>query len=140
CELIGATGVLADAEIVRLALETLRAAGVARPHIVLGHVGIVAGFLTGLQIDQRAQDWLIWTMERLRDNRQADVSIPEYLITPPAGPETVEDLVHMDQNAVIALLRQTGVQFEGASRTPEEIVQGLFEQRQRRYDPDLMQD
>ncbi|HEX2281547.1 MAG TPA: HisS family protein [Thermomicrobiales bacterium] len=140
CELIGAGGLLADAEILRLALHTLRAAGIATPHIVLGHIGVVSGFLSGLHIDQRAQDWLIWTMERLRDNQSSQVDIPEYLVTPPAGTDSIESLDHLDQDAVIALLRQSGVQFEGASRTPEEIVSGLFEQRQRRYDYALMRD
>ncbi len=139
CELIGAGGLLADTEIIRLALHTLREAGIETPHIVLGHIGVVAGFLADLNIDQRAQDWLIWTMERLRDNHSAEIELPEYLVTSPEGPVPVERLDHLDPAAVIALLRQSGVQFEGASRTPEEIVSGLFEQRQRRYDPELMQ-
>jgi histidyl-tRNA synthetase len=140
CELIGASGLHADVEIIRLALETLRASGVETPHIVLGHIGIVAGFLAGLHIDQRAQDWLIWSMERLRDNMNEDIEIPEYLVTAPDGTETIENLDALDPQAVIALLQQSGVQFEGISRSPEEIVAGLFEQRQRRYDQDLMQD
>ena len=139
CELIGAGGVRADIEIIRLALRSMRAANIATPHIVLGHIGIVAGFLGSLNIDQRAQDWLIWTMERLRDNQQADIEIPEYLVNEPSGNDSLESLDHLDQASVIALLRQSGVQFEGLSRTPEEIVSGLFEQRQRRYDPGLMQ-
>lgn len=140
CELIGASGLLADTEIVRLALHTLRVAGIETPHIVLGHIGVVAGFLAGLKIDQRAQDWLIWTMERLRDNQSADVEMPEYLVTPPAGSERAARMDGLDHDAVIALLRQSGFQFEGESRTPEEIVSGLFEQRERRYDPALMHD
>ena len=140
CELIGAGGLRADTEIIRLALQAMRTAGISKPHIVLGHIGIVAGFLAGLHIDQRAQDWLIWTMERLRDNQQAQVDIPDYLVTAPTGSGSLEELDHLDQAGVITLLRQSGVEFEGLSRTPEEIVGGLFEQRQRRYDARLMQD
>lgn len=140
CELIGASGLHADVEIIRLALESLRAAGIRTPHIVLGHIGIVAGFLAGLHIDERAQDWLIWTMERLRDNQTEEIEIPEYLVTAPAGAEAIENLDGLDSRAVIALLQQSGVQFEGVSRSPEEIVAGLFEQRRRRYDPELMRD
>lgn len=139
CELIGAGGLRADVEIIRLALDAMRAAGIVRPHLVLGHIGIVAGFLSSLHIDQRAQDWLIWTMERLRDKRDEEIEIPDYLVTPPGHAETLESLEHIDQDGVIALLRQSGVQFEGLSRSPEEIVAGLFEQRQRRYDLGLMQ-
>ncbi len=140
CELIGAEGLLADAETIRLALDACRTAGIAIPHIVLGHIGIVSAFLAGLQIDQRAQDWLIWTMERLRDQQDADISIPDYLITPPAGMEGIESLEGLNQEGVIALLRQSGVRFEGGTRSPEEIVAGLLEQRQRRYDEALMND
>lgn len=140
CELIGAKGLLADAEIIGIALDSVCAAGIETPHIVLGHIGVVAGFLAGLNIDQRVQDWLIWTMERLRDNQAADIELPDYLVTPPPGSEPLEGIEHLDRAAVIALLRQSGVQFEGESRTPEEIVDGLFEQRQRRYDPELMRD
>jgi histidyl-tRNA synthetase len=140
CELIGAGGTYADAEIIRLALETMRASGIARPHIVLGHIGIVAGFLAGLNIDERAQDWLIWTMERLRDNHDSEVEIPEYLVRPPAGSDSFERLDHLDRAGVITLLQQSGVEFEGLSRTPEEIVSGLFEQRQRRYDHQVLDD
>lgn len=140
CELIGAGGLLADTEIIRLALHTLRASGIETPHIVLGHIGVVAGFLAGLKIDQRAQDWLIWTMERLRDDQSTEIEMPDYLVTPSEGSDRAEGLDHLDHEAVIALLRQSGFQFEGESRTPEEIVSGLFEQRQRRYEPALMQD
>lgn len=140
CELIGASGLAADVEIIRLAIDACRTAGIAAPHIVLGHIGIVNEFLAGLRIDQRAQDWLIWTMERLRDHHDEDISIPEYLVTPPDGSGSLEHFTDLDQAGVLALLRQSGVQFEGVSRTPEEIVSGLLEQRQRRYDPALMQD
>ena len=64
CELLGASGALADVEIIALALDGLRLAGVQRPRLVLGHIGVVIDFLAGLAIDQRAQDWLTWSMER----------------------------------------------------------------------------
>lgn len=140
CELIGAEGLIADTETIRLALDACRTAGIARPHIVLGHIGIVSAFLSGLQIDQRAQDWLIWTMERLRDHHDTEIEIPEYLVTPPAGLEAIDQLEGLNPEGVIALLRQSGVQFEGGTRSPEEIVAGLLEQRQRRYDEPLMRD
>lgn len=140
CELIGAGGPLADTEIIRLALHSLRVAGIDKPHIVLGHIGVVAGFLANLRIDQRAQDWLIWTMERLRDNQSLEIDLPDYLVTPPAGIQNAGEMAQLDHQSVIALLHQSGFQFDSDSRTPEDIVSGLFEQRQRRYDPNLMQD
>src|SRR5947209_11030645 len=47
-ELLGAATPAADAEVIGTAVAALDAAGIATPRIVLGHVGIVRGFLAGL--------------------------------------------------------------------------------------------
>lgn len=143
CELIGATGVLADAEIIGLALDGLRLAGVARPRLVLGHIGIVINFLSGLNIDQRAQDWLTWSMERLRKRDERAHELPPHLqrleasldeMLLPDGDEPI------DETTVAAILRQAGVEFQDGSRSPEDIVRGLFEKRRRRYDARVLRD
>jgi histidyl-tRNA synthetase len=144
CELIGATGPAADAEVIGLALEGLRLARVDQPRLILGHIGIVIDFLRALDIDQRAQDWLTWSMERLRKGDEAAHDLPPYL-------QRVEEALD-DDTPVVApddpltpetaarLLRQAGVQFHGGVRTPEEIVAGLFAKQRRRYDADLLRD
>lgn len=143
CELIGASGTLADAEIIALAIDGLRLAGVERPRLVLGHIGIVIAFLGGLGIDQRAQDWLTWSMERLRRGDDGAHELPPHLQRLEAAlddelePDADDEL---SPEAVAAILRQAGVEFQGGARTPEEIVRGLFAKRRRRYDAAVLRD
>lgn len=143
-ELLGAEGLLADAEMLSLALDCLTEAGIERPHIVLGHIGVVIDFLAGLNLDQRAQDWLIWSMERLRRGDPRASEIPPHLAaSSPNGsydPELEQAIEVLDRDAAIELLRQAGLDFEGSSRTPEEIVEGLIDKRRRRYDRRLLDD
>ncbi len=144
CELIGASGPLADAEIITLALDGLRLAGIERPRLVLGHIGIVINFLGGLDIDQRAQDWLTWSMERIRKGDNSAHELPPHLERLEAsldepGPATpIDDDV--DIESVAAILMQAGVDFQGGSRSPDDIVRGLFAKRRRRYDANVLRD
>ncbi len=162
CELIGATGVAADVEVISLALDALEQVGIERPRLVLGHIGIVAGFLAGLHVDQRAQDWLTWSMERTRKRASSqrgnpegvgvdvpgeldanDDDLPPYLrrLEAALDIDDVDELSETaDPDAVASILRQTGVAFQGGSRTPEEIVRGLFAKRDRRYDAQTLRD
>lgn len=161
CELIGASGVAADVEVISLALDTLEQVGIERPRLVLGHIGIVAGFLAGLHVDQRAQDWLTWSMERTRkrahgsrgnpegvgvdapNELDADDDLPPYLrrLEAALDVDEIDELsADADPDAVASILRQTGVAFQGGSRTPEEIVRGLFAKRDRRYDAQTLRD
>ncbi|HUS24167.1 MAG TPA: ATP phosphoribosyltransferase regulatory subunit [Candidatus Binatia bacterium] len=50
CELFGDARPAADLEVLRLMLETLRRAGVRRPHLDLGHVGIYRSLAGGLRL------------------------------------------------------------------------------------------
>ena len=142
CELLGATGALADVEIIALALDGLRLAGVAQPRLVLGHIGVVIDFLAGLDIDQRAQDWLTWSMERLRRGDAGAHELPPHLLHPADAPHggPVLPEAELDEVTAIGLLEQVGVRFEGGVRAPEEIVRGLFAKRRRRHDPAVLQD
>ena len=45
--MFGASGHAADREMMRLAVESLRIAGVSRVHFDLGHVGVVRAVLEG---------------------------------------------------------------------------------------------
>ena len=141
CELIGASGLIADAETILLALSCVREAGVERPSLVLGHIGVVLGFLEQLRLDHRTQDWLIWSMERIRRGDEDATRIPEHLIPRPNGDVAGDlPLEALDRAAVVELLRQSGVGFEAGSRTPEEIVDGLFEKRRRVNDRAVLED
>lgn len=142
CELLGAAGPAADAEVVHLALEALAAVGV-RSRLVLGHIGIVLDFLSRLPLRQRARDWLIWSMERLRKGQPVDVDADL------AGLVTGDRLSHLfgemsatlssvpaDQleRWVLAVLAEVGVQMQGGTRSPEEIVAGVIAKMNRQSD------
>ena len=134
-ELLGAATPAADAEVIGIAVGALRAAGVARPRIVLGHVGIVRGFLAGLSLDERVREWLVWSMERLRPDdprgerihpalaamlAEEDADRPVTLVAPP------------DRDVFLSLLREAGISLDGNRRTPEEIADGLIRKVARR--------
>lgn len=142
CELIGTNGLVADVETINLALDCLAELGVSRPHLVLGHIGIIIGFLEGLQLDQLAQDWLLWRMERLQRGEEHPSATPSYLVNAPAtadGDDALNSALDgLDQQAIVRLLHQSGVNFTNGSRTPEEIVAGLFAKRRRGYDQERL--
>lgn len=140
CELIGADGLLADAETILLALDCVQAAGVEQPRLVLGHIGVVLGFLNQLNLDHRTQDWLIWSMERIRRGEIGATEIPTHLIPESADEAGAAPLAGLDRQAVVELLRQSGVDFESGSRTAEEIVDGLFDKGRRRADREVLED
>jgi len=66
-ELYGHAGVESDAEIIALMLETLRIAGIARPHLDLGHVGIFGGLARGAGLDAETENRLWEALQRKAD-------------------------------------------------------------------------
>jgi histidyl-tRNA synthetase len=133
-ELIGGQGSAADAEIIHLALEGLESVGI-RGKLVLGHIGIVLDFLNRLPLRQRARDWLIWSMERLRKGQPVDVEgeLPGLI-----SRETLPSIFHEMSDSlreipndqlerwVLAVLHEVGVQMHGGTRDSEEIVAGVI--------------
>ena len=140
CELIGADGLLADAEAILLALECVRSAGVDQPRLVLGHIGVVLGFLHQLDLDHRTQDWLIWSMERIRRSEPGATEIPSHLAPAEDQGTDSNGISDLNRTAVVELLRQSGVDFETGSRSAEEIVDGLFSKGRRRADRQVLED
>lgn len=133
-ELIGGRGSQADAEVIHLALEGLRNVGV-RGTLVLGHIGIVHDFLDRLPLRQRARDWLIWSLERLRKGQTVDVEqeLPGLISgdgLPSIFHEMRDSLSDIPQEQlerwVLAVLNEVGVQMYGGTRTSEEIVAGVI--------------
>jgi ATP phosphoribosyltransferase regulatory subunit len=57
-ELIGASGAVADAELIALALRCLEAAGLNRPQVEVGHAGFFQGLLDGLEVDPAVKEGL----------------------------------------------------------------------------------
>ncbi len=142
CELLGASGPAADAEVIHLALEGLASTGITG-RLVLGHIGIVLDFLDRLPLRQRARDWLVWSMERLRKGQPVDVEADlagltdtgrlSDLFNEMSGSlrDVPEEQLH---DWVMAVLREVGVHMEGGTRSPEEIVAGVIAKISRQSD------
>lgn len=138
CELIGATSPLADAEIINLAVECAHRAGVERPLLVLGHIGSVLEYLNALKLDHRTQDWLIWSMERIRRGEPDAMRIPDYLLTD-AVEGTNGALSTLNDEAILALLAQSGPDLPTGGRTPEDIAEGIALRRRRKVDRSVLE-
>lgn len=64
-ELIGASGAMADAEVICLARDGLNALGLANYRVVVGNIGILSRFLDSLGIENRLRNFLLLNMENL---------------------------------------------------------------------------
>lgn len=146
CELLGAPGASGDAEIIHLACEILESLGIV-PRVVVGHVGIVLAYLERLPLRQRARDWLLWSMERLRKGQPVDLEgeLPGLIgnatvaeVTRQLG-EKLGDLDRTElERLVLALLQEVGVQVASGSRSPDEIVRGVIAKLDRQTDADAL--
>jgi histidyl-tRNA synthetase len=144
CELLGASGPVADAEIIHLALEGLATVGI-RGKLVVGHIGVVLDFLGRLPLRQRARDWLIWSMERLRKGQTVDVD--DEVAGLVSGDrlstifsqmsETLKDVpAEQLESWVLAVLHEVGLQMQGGTRSPDEIVAGVVAKMNQSSDAD----
>lgn len=69
-ELVGASGLLADAEVLTMAGEGLRRAGIKGTTLTLGHLGVLGGFLSEFGLSDRAELFLLSRLADLRDPKQ----------------------------------------------------------------------
>ncbi len=65
-ELIGADGPAADAEVIELAIASLEKLGVRKFNVVLGHLGILSEFLSGLGLSKRSESLLRESMNSIQ--------------------------------------------------------------------------
>ncbi|WP_052128505.1 ATP phosphoribosyltransferase regulatory subunit [Neosynechococcus sphagnicola] len=65
-ELIGATGALADAEIIRVACRGLESLGLRNYQVVIGNIGVLNRFLDNLDLDSRLRSFLLGQMSVLK--------------------------------------------------------------------------
>lgn len=63
-ELYGHGGIDADVEILALMVETLAAAGLGRPHIDLGHVGVFRGLAREVELNEEQEQVLFDALQR----------------------------------------------------------------------------
>ena len=99
-EIYGHAGVESDIEAIDLMLEMLRTAGVERPHVDVGHLGVFRGLARGASLDDAAQAALFAALQR-----KAQAEIDDLLRGVPApwrerlgilaglsgGPETLDE-------------------------------------------------
>ena len=71
-ELLGVNGPTADAEIIQLVVASLEKLGIRRFDLVLGHLGILSEFLSGLGLSERSESLL---RESLDSIQRSDSSI-----------------------------------------------------------------
>jgi histidyl-tRNA synthetase len=65
-EMLGASGPVADAEIVGLAHHALRSVGIGEPKLILGNIGLIARCLQHFDLDRQTQQLIIGQIENLR--------------------------------------------------------------------------
>ena len=141
-ELLGAAGLLADAEIIALACKSLDALGLPDYQVVLGHVGILSRFLEGLQLDSRLRDFLLTNIEVLRTQGPAAVRdrlpmlFPSLNLPEPQIPGLEGALAEMDEAStrgmVLELLKSMDIELDTFGRSPDEIVSRLLAKIKRR--------
>ena len=118
-ELFGSPALEADAEVVKLMLESLRVAGVDQPVLLLGHMGLYRALTADLALSEEAERSLFDAVQRKAESDIADLL--------PAG-ETRDLLVAlptlMGDDAVLATARERFARApEAAQRAIDELQQ-----------------
>ena len=141
-ELVGASGVEADAEIIHLAWSGLARAGLTRCTLCIGHLGVVNALLAEHDLSDAAKLFIVGNLRPLKEG-ETDV---EELKRRAQGAgllrEQAEDGIgeagSMDLRAAQELVRRVvaepGVSRMG-QRTPEEIASRLLRKMRRAHDP-----
>ena len=143
-ELIGATGAMADAEVIATACAGLNALGLSEHQVVLGHIGVLSKFLDHLQLESRLRSFLLTNMEILRKEGKAEVErrlseiYPAFQISPITSVSQTKRLTDLFQGmdesesqcAILDLLDSMNIEL-GGNRDPQEIVDRLLTKMKR---------
>ena len=163
-ELIGASGTLADAEIVAVACQGLDRIGLKDYCVSIGNVGLLNQFLENLELENRLQNVLLAHMELLRKGGRAAIEQrlqeiypslqieaatadldadanrdpAENISADPAGNRFAELFQAMQEDearlAMLQLLESMNIDI-GGNREPEEIVDRLLAKLKRQDRP-----
>ncbi len=141
-ECIGAASPAADAEVLGIACGSLRALGVLRFRLVVGHLGVVLQFLRQLGIAEHAQTLILANMENLARRRaDADEVVGRVLGLLGVGVQADDDaengasplpslLAQFGEagaaDVAADLLGRANLALDGGSRTPDEILGRLL--------------
>lgn len=143
-ELIGHSGIEADAEVIAMATKGLEIAGVQNSQIIIGHVKLLRLLLESFQLDSRTIRFLMFHLNDLNDPlrgsayvleqidellgsniHQADA--PEHVIS-----DTTNSLIALNTQQILDVLldaTQRGATMGG--RTRHDIVKRLLQKHQR---------
>lgn len=133
-ELIGGPAPRADAEVLALACTGLEAAGIREYRVVLGHIGLVREILSRLELAERTQGLLAWSLEHIRTQGVEAVRarLSETQESLPVDLALLEGLT--DEQAATLLLRllqSIQVDLAFGTRPPEAIVGRLVRKLRR---------
>ena len=143
-ELIGATGAMADAEVISTACEGLNSLGLTEYRVVLGHIGVLGKFLDNLQLESRLRSFLLTNMEILRKEGKAEVErrlceiYPAFETSPVTSLQRTKRLTDLFQSmdeseaqvAILDLLDSMNIEL-GGNRDAQEIVDRLLTKMKR---------
>lgn len=150
-ELIGASGAMANAELLSLGWRGLERVGLANYSVVIGHVGILTELLDSLSVSGRLRTLLLTSMDMLRSQgrREVEQHLQEVVSTFNAeifpqstmsqasvgkfgkrsATRMTDVFQSMDESetrqAMLSLLQSMGIRLHGI-RDPDEIVQRLL--------------
>ena len=141
-ECIGADGPAADAEVLAAACGALRAVGLRRYRLVVGHLGAVLELLRQLGIGEHGQALILANMEHLARRRADPTEVIERVLAL-MGVGAAGDDETADESSLLPtllaefgskgaadvaadLLSRANLALEGGARTPEEIVRRLL--------------
>ena len=143
-ELIGATGAIADGEVISMACQGLDRLGLTEYQTFIGHVGVLNNFLDHLQLNTRLRSFLLSQMETLRtegkevvENRlseiypafKKDTSVEQQLDTNTTTKKITDLLESLEESeartAIFELLESMNIGLK-STRAPDEIVDRLL--------------
>lgn len=136
-EILGDRSATADAEVLALACRAALDSGLPQVRLVLGHLGPLRALLAHLNVNGRAEGYLLEHLEHRYRGRTGDEMVRRRLglhprvnedaIDPEALPEHLADAVRgatpeEARALVITMLDQMGLSLEGSTRTPDDII------------------
>ena len=145
-ELLGAEGPNADAEVLALACQAARAAGVPRLRLVIGHLGLLRAALEVLGVEGYAEGYLLEHLEYFNRGTSQQQSVRRRLGlldsgTPEPGPdeELPQSLVAAIRDVdpdearrqLTSILEGMGFNLEGSTRSPDEIIDRVLAKARR---------
>lgn len=143
-ELIGATGAIADGEVISMACQGLDRLGLTEYQTFIGHVGVLNNFLDHLQLDTRLRSFLLTQMETFRtegkevvENRLSEIypafkkdsSVEQEVDTNTTTKKITDILQSLEESearrAIFEFLESMNIGLT-STRAPEEIVDRLL--------------